>query len=300
MSHKLVGIWKEESRVTGGVFEPGKRLICFGEWMHVVYHNRVVTYEYEALDTDPAQLTIVLRKKSHVRILAIYQIDEDKLQMCSSSSINPTLPTEFRGDGVAALSQLKRAGSLPENLTHGYVRDLHAKLFGPAVVPISRRFLKFARHSNYDWILKHIESKRPNSMSIVDIVGMIGCLDREPPGYVRCFSMFFVDAHVQTAGFQQLFNLRYGPLIPHAIAGFERVGEGAVADLLKLAVAVCVGDDSELAKHNGFSDLDAVPVPLSLDELTDQYNQSVGSSDDEVPFSLPAIDSYSLDYPQDF
>lgn len=94
-----------------------------------------------------------------------------------------------------------------------------------------------------------------------------------PPGYARCYAVWWADADITNGGFYQFFHNSTGNLILIAIECFEHIGEDKMASIFKSALLACRKQYPELIRYEipdgyfeGFT-----PISDDLETLTDMY-----------------------------
>ncbi len=132
-------------------------------------------------------------------------------------------------------------------------------------------------------------------------------LAARPPGYLRAASMWWTDVEVMNGGFQQYFLNSTNEVIWYAIAGYQRLGETRMADLIRSAAFICLRERPALLRApvptTAFVDFE--PMAQRFDDLNELY--------DEVRVRLPvaegiengcylngAVEHYWHTYPEDF
>ena len=94
-----------------------------------------------------------------------------------------------------------------------------------------------------------------------------------PPGYARCYAVWWADADIANGGFHQFFHNSTGDLVLLAIDCFEHIGADKMVAIFKSALYVCNSDYLQFIRYEIPADFFANFEPLSsdLDDLSTMY-----------------------------
>ena len=128
-----------------------------------------------------------------------------------------------------------------------------------------------------------------------------------PLGYLRSASMWWTDAEVNNGGLSQYFFNSTNAIVWHAIAGYERIGQTRMAEILRSAVFVCREENPELLRVavprralDGF-----VPLASDLDSLDKLYYEElsrlpVANGTENDCYLNGTVEYYWNAFPEDF
>ena len=97
-----------------------------------------------------------------------------------------------------------------------------------------------------------------------------------PPGYLRCISMYSLDAEVGNGGFSQLFGNGLEVLVPYAVDGFLRIGEEPMASILEEALALWKERSWELTDYRQQTESEEIMSLTELMSLLNDANKTQG------------------------
>lgn len=159
---------------------------------------------------------------------------------------------------------------------------------------------------HFDRIMAYIEK---HVGQITSYENTIERLRAHPPGFRRALCIYFSDADIDNGGFKQYYHNGFGCMTMSAIEGYERLGAGRMAQIMKSSLYVCLHSRPEVAARtrlempasylDGFS-----PLAATFEQLdTLHYEEAErlpGAADVDSCYPLGAIDFYYEKYPEDF
>lgn len=157
--------------------------------------------------------------------------------------------------------------------------------------------------SAWDRVTKYLERACVEE----DVPDWPTALIARPPGYLRSASMWWTDAEVNNGGLSQYFLNSTNEVVWHAIAGYERIGQTRMAEILRSAVVVCSKESPELLRADvppgaldGF-----VPLAGDLDSLDELYYEEllrlpIGNGIENDCYLNGTVEYYWNAFPEDF
>ena len=126
-----------------------------------------------------------------------------------------------------------------------------------------------------------------------------------PPGYARCYAVWWADADISNGGFHQFFHNSTGNLVLIAIECFEHIGAEKMASIFKSALLACTQQYPQFIEFPIPDDYFQSFSPLSddLETLSDMYYEEkyeLPGKTHETTYYTDFVEHYWVTYPDEF